>query len=167
MKDDNGQMVLLSAIAACICLISIVILCTTVSDPGDTAMESSYLSRDSIDNILWAQNEGIKDAIRVTNILYSEHSKYYVVDRFRSRTGLCTNELAYNLLKHGVSYQLTYNDTLSEEYVRSHNDMGLDSVSGVIVKEEMSRTNVYGCAYDIWIDDGVIHYRTSVIEVMP
>ena len=54
MKDD-AQMIILSAMVICLCLIGMM-ACVVSVDTYISSRQSVYLSQDTVDNIQWAQD---------------------------------------------------------------------------------------------------------------
>lgn len=158
---DDGQMILLSALVACLCMVGVIACVSAVSyDPG---AESGYLSADTLDNILWAQGESLKDI--------ALHQAYDVRDsprqtalNFARGAEASSVSLFYVLLRHGVAYEFTFNDRLARDFLSANPGNGRESYGGVILERHNSSVKIFGCAYDVTVEDGRARYHKSLLS---
>jgi len=161
MKDD-GQMILLSALVACICLLGVV-ACITAVDDGHRS-RTGYLSADSMENIRWAGDSALKDAAaHNTNDAWEERSK--MAEGFEDDVNSSMESLSHALLAHGVAYSFSYNDSLAGEYAMANPGNDTENNGGVLVYRNNGKARLYGCAYDIVADDGAVRYRLSRVAI--
>lgn len=152
--DDRGQMILLSALLACLCLMGVV---ACVSAMDYTAYEEvPALSTDYISNAVWAQESALQRTAHYHSSS-SWDSRAKAVSEFKAQANKSADSMALVLLKHGVSYRLSYNESLAREYAALHNDT--QGIGGVIVEKKGNEAMLKGSACDITIDDG----RTSCL----
>jgi hypothetical protein len=161
MKDD-GQMILLSALIACLCLIGVV-ACITAVDDGYRS-RTGYLSSDSIENIQWARDSALKDAAAYnTNDAWEKRATMAL--GFENDVNASMESLSYALLKHGVACRFSYNDSLAGEYVTANPGNDTENLGGILVDRNQGRARLYGCAYDMFADDGSTSYRLSRVAI--
>ena len=159
--DEAGQMILLSALTACLCLVGVVACMSAVSfTPGD---ETGYLSADAVDNILWAQDTAISDAaLHPTGDPWDE--RYKSALNFKNHVDRYIDSLSCCLLKHGVAYRFGFNDTLAARTISLHPDKDIENFGGTIVECHNGSTRIYGCAYDVDIEDASTDYKISRVK---
>jgi hypothetical protein len=150
--SDEGQMILLSALVACLCLMGVVACVAAVDGP---VSKTGFLSADPMENIRWAGEDSLEKAAFYDSI-YPWESRSDAVSRFKADSGHSLDSLALQLLKHGVAYSFVYNDTLASEYAASN---GLENIGGVLVTPDGARARIAGCAYDAFVNDGVAVYH--------
>lgn len=159
---DSGQMIVLSAMVACLCLIGVA-ACVTAIDALPGSMESAYLSHNAINNILWAEGSGLKHEASICSI-YAWPQRGEEVSRFKQRSLSTADDLSSLLLKHGVAYRLSYNDSLATQYLAVDPKSDMENIGGVLVENTEGIARIYGCAYDVWISDGISRYSVSRVE---
>jgi hypothetical protein len=159
---DDGQMILLSALVACLCLMGVV-ACVTAVD--DSAYRGNIpFSADMLANARWSQENALE---RTANY----YSAYPWDDRvaaaygFKSEANASVDSLGLALLKHGEAYQFLYNDSLAGEYAALHPGNGTENVGGVLVERSGNKAMLRGCAYDMAVGDGAITYRVSRVII--
>jgi hypothetical protein len=159
---DDGQMILLSALVACLCLMGVV-ACVTALD--DTAYRGNmYFSADMLANARWSQ----ENALERTADYYSAHpwdDRVAAAYGFKSEANVSADSLGLALLKHGAAYQFLYNDSLAGEYAALHPGNGTENVGGVLVERSGNKAMLRGCAYDMAVGDGAITYRVSRVII--
>ncbi len=158
---DDGQMILLSALVACLCLFG-VIACVAAVD-GCTYMDSGRLSDDAMENARWAQDCALQKAA-FYNSAYPWDSRVEAALRFKSEANSSLDSLASELLKHGEVYRFSFNDSLANDYVAAHPGNGTEDIDGVLVEPAGSSTRICGCAFDVFAYDGVTTYRASRVS---
>ena len=162
MKDD-AQMIILSAMVICLCLIGMM-ACVASIDTSVSSRQSVYLSQDTVDNVQWAQDSWLSHAATVSSVYgWQERSK--AVDLFCQRSSPEVSGLSDCLLKHGVSYVFRFNESLADKYLNAHPEPDAMSMGGVLVKPNSGNAKIYGCAYDMYISDGTTSYRVSRVTV--
>src|SRR5271157_562624 len=161
MKDD-GQMILLSALVACLCLMGVV-ACITAVDGGHRS-NTGYLSTDSMENIQWARDSALKDAaIHNSNDNWGERAK--MARGFEEDVNLSMDSLSYVLLIHGVACRFSYNDSLAGEYILANPGNDTENMGGILVDRNKGQARLYGGAYDMVADDGYACYRQSRVAI--
>lgn len=163
MKDD-AQMIILSAMVICICLIGMMACVTSVDPSCIPSRQSVYLSPDTVDNVQWAQDSGLDHAAAISSI-YSWPERSKAVDLFCQITSPESNGLSDCLLKHSVSYVFNFNESLAGNYLGVHPEPDALNMGGVLVKPNSGSAKVYGCAYDAYISDGAISYHISRVTI--
>jgi len=155
---DDGQMILLSAFIACLCLVSVVACMSAVNyAPG---AENRYLSADTLDNILWAQDTALSEAA-LHQVSNSPESRYQLALSFKEYANPSMDSLSHCLLKRGVSYLIEYNDSRASGFISSHKGNDMASLGGVIIESHRGIERVYGCAYDVIVEDRSASYHMS------
>lgn len=159
---DEGQMILLSALVACLCLFGVVACVEAVSDVSPS--KSVYLSSGSVQNILWTQDIALENAASYYSA-YPWHARANAVTLFKKEAGLSMQNLSYSLLKHGAGYSFTYNDSLAGDYVITHRENNTENIGGVLVKDDNGTGRIHGCAYDVAVDDSFSKYQVSRVVI--
>jgi len=155
---DDGQIILLSALVACLCLLG-VIACVAAID--STLYEGrGGLSDGGMDNVVWAQHSALRRAAFYGSA-YPWDGRSDAASRFKSEAGPSLDSLAVELLKHGTVYRFLLNDSLAGGYVATHPGNGTMNIDGVIVEPAGGSARVCGCAYDVLVYDGFTTYRAS------
>jgi hypothetical protein len=153
---DDGQMILLSALVACLCLFG-VIACVAAVD-GVSYGESGRLSDDGMENVRWAQDHALQRAA-FYNSAYPWEGRVKAALRFKSEANSSLDSLAGELLKHGLVYRFSFNDSLAGDYAASHPGNGTVNIDGVLVEPSGGSARICGCAFDVFAYDGVTTYR--------
>ncbi len=157
---DDGQMLLLSALAACLCLF-VVAPCVEVAD--SPYEESGHLSENA-ENVRWAQDSALRKAAFYSSA-YPWDGREDAALHFRSDAVVSMDSLAGELLKHGVVYRFSFNDSLAGDYVATHPGNGTVNIGGALVEPAGGSVKICGCAYDVWACDGVNKYNASRVEL--
>ena len=155
--NGRGQMLLSAALAVCVCLIALAALLSSIKY-GDVP-DKPLVGRDVLDNIIWAQDSGLKH-IAATAGNYSWADKALMAEDFTSRTGSLAREIAQDMRTYGIAVTFTYNDTLAS-MSRSGRAVPAESIGGVLVAEKSGKAVICGCAYDLSIADGSAKYGVS------
>lgn len=158
--DEGGQMILLSALLACLCLMGVV-ACVSAMD-YTTYEEEPALSTDYVSNAVWAQERALQ---RTAHYQWSHNwdSRAKAASEFLAGANKSADGLALVLLKHGMSYRLSYNQSLAYEYTALHDQT--EGIGGVIVEKKGNEAILKGFAYDIFIGDGRRSYQVSKITL--
>jgi hypothetical protein len=156
--SDEGQMILLSALVACLCLFG-VIACVAAVDGGADA-ENGLPTGHAMENTRWAQDCALQNAA-FYNSAYPWDSRAEAALHFKSEADSSLDSLASELLKHGEVYRFSFNDSLAGEYVAAHPRSGAENIGGVLVEPAGGSARVWGCAFDMFAYDGVTTYRVS------
>lgn len=159
---DEGQMILLSALVACLCLFGVVVCVEGVSDVPQS--ESGYLSSDSVQNILWTQDIALENAASYYSA-YPWPARANAITMFKNEADLSMQNLSYSLLKHGAGYRFTYNQSLAGDYLTMHWENDTENIGGVLVKDDNGSESIYGCAYDVAVDDSFSNYQVSRVVI--
>ncbi len=163
MKDD-AQMIILSAMVICLCLIGMMACVISVDPAYISSTESVYLSQDTVDNVQWAQEAWLDHTAAISSIYgWPERSK--AVDLFCQKSSPEVSGLSGYLLKHGVSYEFTFNESTAGDYLGAHPEPDALNVGGVLIKPASGNAKVYGCAYDAYLSDGATCYRVSRVTI--
>ncbi|AFC98812.1 hypothetical protein Mtc_0037 [Methanocella conradii HZ254] len=155
---EEGQMILLSALAACLCLLGVA-ACIAAID-GTSHMEAGRLSDGGMDNVRWAQDCALQRAA-LYGSAYPWECRADAALKFKSDADTSMDSLAGELLRHGTIYRFSLNGSLADDYVASNPGNGTLNIDGVLVEHEGGRARICGCAYDAFAYDGVTAYRES------
>ncbi len=155
--DDDGQMILLSALVACLCLLAVV-ACVAAID--DSAYMVNGNLNDHMDNVEWAQDCALRRAAFYSST-YPWDSRADAALRFKSEANSSMESLAIELLKRGVVYRLSFNASLASDFVAARPGSGIVSADGVLVEPAGGSARICGCAYDVFASDGAATYRAS------
>jgi len=159
---DEGQMILLSALIACLCMVGVIACISAVCyDPGTG---SGYLSADTLDNVLWAQGSALSDAAK-HQARDGDNSPKQMALGFMKDVNVSRDSLFHALLRHGVAYEFTFNDSLARNFLSANAGNGREAYEGVIVERHNGSVKIYGCAYDVTVDDGTARYQKSILSV--
>lgn len=153
-------MIILSAMVACLCLIVVVACIATVG----IGMDDGYLSHDSIENALWAQDCALKHAASVSSS-YSWSDRAIAADRFMKDSAPALNSLSLNLQAHGVAYRFALNESFAADYLNAHPASDTENIGGVLVQRSGAGSKIYGCAYDVSMSDDRTSYGMSQIAM--
>ncbi len=160
--DGEGQMIILSAIAACLCLLGVVACVSAVDGPLNSG--AGHLSDGGLDNARWAQGCALERAALYSSS-YPWERRDDAAHKFMSDVNASMDSLEGELFRHGIIYKFSLNGSLAGEYVASHQETDTLSIGGVILKREKDNARVYGCAYDVSAFDGVTAYNESRVMV--
>lgn len=161
MIDDHGQILLLSALAACACLIALTACLYSVSASYST--ERPALQRETLDNVVWVQDAGLDQAAGEAGSCHWEQ-RMALADSYKSRAYLPVLSIEKSMLAHGIAYSFAFNESLAIDYVGDSALSQVECVSGILIKREGDNASVFGCAYDISLADGSSWYRISTVK---
>ena len=156
--EDRGQMILLTAIIACLFLVFITLCLNSVSESA--VLPENHPSRDELDNVLWAQDAGLRWSAAATTG-YSWDRRYEAVSDYRSATVPALESLEKELQQRGIAYVFTYNDSAAKAYIAENPDGDAESVGGIIVAREGSDTKIVGCGYDVTLFDESVRFKVT------
>lgn len=162
--NDDAQMIILSAMVICLCLIGVMACVVSVDPSCSSPGESVYLSHDVVDNVRWAQDSWL-DHVATISSTYGWPEKSKAVSLFCQRSSPDVSGLSDSLLKHGVSCDLTFNESLAGNYLSAHPEPDALEMGGVLLKPDSGNAKVYGCAYDMNISDGMTSYHLSRVTI--
>lgn len=155
-------MILLSAIIACIFLISIAMFTASIRD-AERLSEENTLDRYTVDNALMAQDRGLAFAGNsVTG--YPWATRHEAVAAFKMSGRQVLSDISADMLKSGVAYSFRYDDLLTAGYSASNPEEVMESLDGVLIKNENGVTVIHGYGYDARFTDGETSYTGSVIK---
>jgi hypothetical protein len=156
--DDRGQIILLSALAVCVCLIMLTFY--LISMEKAEAVEKPWPGREVMENAIWAQEEGLRQVARVTgNDTWDR--RFDLADDFKNNARQLIDSVSRNMLAHGIAYSCKYNETLASEYAAGNGETTSGNRGGVLLKKNGNRVRVCGCAYDVSVTDGSARYSLS------
>ena len=162
--NDDAQMIILSAMVIGLCLIGVMACAVSVDPSYVSSRQSAYLSQDTVDNVQWAQDSCLSHAAAISSVYgWQERSK--AAELFCQKSSPDTNGLSDCLLKHGVSYVFTFNESLADAYLGAHQEPDAVNMGGVLVKSISGSAKVYGCAYDAYVSDGTSAYHISRVTI--
>ena len=157
--DDHGQMIILSALLACICLLGIVACMAALNDGAYASGHD--LNEDGLANICWAQESALRRAAAYYSSAWADRA--YAISGFKGSADASAGNTSMVLLKHGVFYRFTFNDSLATECVSAHPGNGWENIGGVIVERNDDTARIKGCAYDMEAQSRGLSYRLSKI----
>jgi hypothetical protein len=150
-------MILLSAMAACICLLTLSSFLLSARLTGEA--RDNGLSRAAFDNALWAQDRGLEQAAILAGGKQWD-SRQDAADDFHGRANHIAESLSGNLLSRGIAYRFSINRSLASRYaIESHG--AYHDVDGLILKNESGAVVICGCGYDVWMGDGSAVFSMS------
>lgn len=158
MKDD-GQMILLSALVACIFLVLIALCLNSVRESA-VLTQSAGLTRDEVDNVLWAQEACLRgSAATITG--YSWDRRYEAANAFRAAAAPALAGMEKNLQRRGIAYTFTYSDTVARPYVTGIVPGDMECIGGIIVSRDGINVKIIGCGYDVLLFDGSARFEAA------
>jgi hypothetical protein len=156
--DDRGQMLLLAALAVCVCLVLLASFITSIDEVG--SVDKPRSGKNVLENLLWAQDSGLEHIARVTGN-YSWDRRQDLGDDFRNDVDGLIDGIARDMRAHGIAFIYTYNDSLASQFAAGKGDAMLTDSGGVLLKKSGNETRVCGCAYDVFMSDLSAQYRSS------
>lgn len=153
---DDGQMILLSALVACLCLFGVV---ACIAAAGGAYGEGGHFP-DGMENVRWAQDCALGKAAYY-NSAYPWDGRGEAASRFKSDAGSSLDSLAGELLKRGEAYVFSFNSSLAGDYLASHPGNGTVNIDGVLVEPSGGSARICGCALDVSVYYGGCVYRES------
>ncbi len=160
--DDSGQMIILAALFACLCLMGTAACMMALENSAYP--DTPRLSADELANVRRAQ----ENALQHITVYYSScgwDDRVYAVTGFRASANASADNMSVTLLKRGIVYRFSLNNSRAMEYVFAHPGNGTESIGGVLVEKNGNSARISGCAYDMEVDDKGISYRLGrVVE---
>jgi hypothetical protein len=157
--DDRGQMLLLSALFASICLMTVAMAMESVDKSAVSHHQG--LSREVGDNAIWALDDSlVQTGLREGNGTWEDRDQ--IVATFKGRVHTVIRGLEKNLLCHGIAFRFAFNDSLARSEI-SGNDT--ESLDGVLIKRDGDTARISGCGFDARLSDGRTEYTYSVVKV--
>jgi hypothetical protein len=157
---NDAQMIILSAMVVCLCLMGVMACVESVSAPGTAMRESAFISDVAVDNVLWSQDSGLEHAATISSI-YAWQDRDQAAGRFKQESAPVTDGLSGYLLKHGAAYRFSYDESAAAEYLAEHPRPDAVSIGGVLLEPYEGNARIYGCAYDVVISDGTTSYTVD------
>jgi hypothetical protein len=156
--DDRGQMLLLTALAVCVCLLALTSFITSV-DEAATA-EKPWPGKCVLENVLWAQDCGMEQIARATGN-YPLDQRLDLGNDYRNAVAGLIGGISRDMRLHGIAFACEFNDSLASQFAAGKGDPDLTVSGGVILKKKGNEARVYGCACDVSMTDGSAQYRSS------
>ena len=156
--DDRGQMILLSALAVCVCLLLLASFLTSIEEAA--TIEKPWSGRNAMENMLWAQDNGLEQVARATGN-YTWDRRLDLANDFKNGARRLIDSVSRNTLAHGVAFSYVYNDILASEYAAGNGETTCGNIGGVLLKKNGNETRVCGCAYDVSVFDGSVCYTLA------
>jgi hypothetical protein len=153
---DEGQIILLSAFVACLCLLGVIACVDAVN--GAAYEDGGHLA--DMDNAGWARDCALRGAAFYGSACPWE-GREVAATRFIAEAGSSMDSLSGVLLKRGEVYHFAFNDSLACEYAATHPGNGTVSLGGVLLEPDGGNARILGCAYDVFAYDGYAAYRES------
>ncbi len=160
--DDRGQMLLLSALVVCLCLVLLTACLTSIRSveaPGGPSLE-----KDTLDNTAWALETGMKDAAGVTGASQWEQRRF-LADDYENLTDRLIEDTACDLQKRGIAFSFVYDEALAGAFLNDSGIEGTKNSRGVLIKKEGTIARIWGCAYDVTLADGSAQYSLKRVAV--
>jgi hypothetical protein len=156
--DDRGQILLLAALAVCVCLLMLASFITSMDEAG--TVDKPWPGNSVMENVLWAQDSGLEHIARATgNYSWGRHLE--LGDDYRNDVGRLTDAISRDMRAHGIAFIYEYNDSLASQVAAGKGDATLSDSGGVLLKKSGDEARVCGCAYDVSMMDGSAQYRSS------
>lgn len=156
--DDRGQIILLSALAVCVCLLMVALYLISLEEAE--AVEKPWQGREAMENAIWAQDVGLAQVARATGN-YPWDRRLDLENDFKNGAGQLIGSVSSNMLAHGIAFSCEYNDTLASEYAAVNGETTSGEIDGVLLKKNGNDVGVCGCAYDLSVTDGSAQYSLS------
>ncbi|MGA9139317.1 MAG: hypothetical protein WBZ29_03775 [Methanocella sp.] len=161
MKDDKGQIMLLSALAACACLIVLATYLYSISASYPT--EQPALQREVVDNIVWVQDAGLLQAAGETGGCQWEQC-VALAGNFKARAYIAVSSIEESMIARGIAYSFEFNESLASKYLDDSDMSSVENIGGVLIKRETGNASVCGCAYDVSLTDGSSRFSISTVK---
>jgi hypothetical protein len=162
MTDDLGQILLLSALVSCACLITLA-ACLYSVDASYSA-ECPALQREALDNVVWVQDAALTQAAGEAGGCQWEQ-RTSLADSYKSRAYLPVSSIEKSMIAHGVAYSFAFNESLATDYLDDSAISEVECVSGILIKKVGDNASVCGCAYDMSLADGSSRYHISTVKI--
>jgi hypothetical protein len=156
--DDRGQMLLLTALAVCVCLLALMSFITSINEAD--MVDKPCSGKCILENVLWAQDCGMEQIARATGN-YPGDRRLEIGNDYRNAVDGLIDGISRDMRTHGIAYICEYNDSLGSQFATGKGDATLTDSGGVILKKNSNETRVCGCAYDVFMTDGSAQYRSS------
>jgi len=160
--DGRGQMLLLSALAVCLCLV-LLTACLASIRSAETPAEPS-LEKDALDNVVWAMETGMKQAAGETGASQWEQ-RCFLADDYENLTDRLIEEATCDLQKRGIASSFAYDEALAGAFLNDSGIEGVEGSRGVLLKKEGTIARIWGCAYDVTLTDGSAQYSIKRVAV--
>ncbi|WP_424358112.1 DUF7261 family protein [Methanocella sp. MCL-LM] len=158
MKDD-GQMIVLSAVIACIFLVLIVVSLSSVRESA-ALNRDTCLSGDDAANVLWAQEACLRWSAATTTG-YSWDRRYEAANAFRMAAAPALEDMEKNLQRRGIAYTFTFNDSAARPFVTGHPPGDMECIGGIIVSRNGGDAKIVGCGWDVRLYDRSAAYEAT------
>jgi len=156
--DDQGQMLLLAALAVCVALLLLASFLTSIRET-DT-VENTCSGSNAMENVLWAQDGGLEQ-IAGTAGNDSWDRRLDLEAAFKNSSRRLIDGIALAVLARGMAFSCEYNDTLASQYLEKKGDASLTDYGGTIIRKSGNEARICGCAYDVSMTDEKAQYRLS------
>ena len=158
--DDRGQVIMLAALAVSVCLIALAMYLLSVENAE--TVENPRPVREALENVIWAQDIGLKDIASVTGS-YPWDRRLDLGNSFKNGADRLIRDITRDMLARRIAFSFGYNNTLAAEYAASSGEITLANVGGVLVKKSNNVAFVCGYAYDVSVTDGSARYCISKV----
>jgi hypothetical protein len=156
--DDRGQMLLLTALAVCLCLLALTSFVMSINEAN--SVEHPWPGNGVLENVLWAQDCGMEQIARATGYFPRDQCPGYS-NNYRSAVNGLIDGISRDLQAHGIAFIYEHNDSLALKFIAEKGDATLMDSGGVILKISGNEARVCGCAGDVSMTDGLAQYRSS------
>jgi hypothetical protein len=156
--DDRGQIILLAALAVCVCLIMLALYMISLEDAE--AIEEPWPGREAMENAVWAQDKGLEQVARARGN-NTWDLRIDLANDFKNGARRLIDSVYSNMLARGIAFSYEYNDTLATEYATENVETTSAAIGGVLLKKNGNDTRICGCAYDVSGMDGSAQYCIS------
>jgi hypothetical protein len=123
-------------------------------------VDNPWPGREALENVIWAQDIGLKDVASVTDI-YSWDRRLDLGNSFKNGADRLIRDITRDMLARRIAFSFRYNNTLAAEYAAGSREVTLANVGGVLVKKSNNMACVCGYAYDVSVTDGTARYSLS------
>ncbi len=120
--DDRGQMLLLTALAVCVCLLALTSFITSI-DEADT-VEKPWPGQCVLENVLWAQDCGMEQIARATGN-HPWDGRLDLGNDYRNAVDGLIDGISRDMRAHGIAFIYEYNDSLASQFIAGKGDATL------------------------------------------
>jgi hypothetical protein len=156
--DDRGQMLLLTALAVCVCLLALTSFIMSINEAN--SVDKPWPGKFVLENVLWAQDCGMEQIARATGN-YPWDQRLEIGNDYRNAVDGLIDGISRDMRAQGIAYISEYNNSLASQFAAGKGDATLTDSGGVILKKNGNEARVCGCACDVSMTDGSAQYRSS------
>jgi hypothetical protein len=130
--DDRGQMLLLTALAVCVCLLEVTSFIMSIDE--STIVDKPLRGKCVLENVLWAQDCGMEHIARAAGN-YPWDRRLELGNDYRKAVDGLINGISRDMRAQGIAIICEYNDSLASQFAAGKGDTTLTTSGGVILKK--------------------------------